>query len=76
MLHNGAQQQLCAFSLCRGLSSCQVTFLRETGRHRANLARRGPEIESWFGVEDGTDPAAANDWSFLPFMALSDGAHA
>lgn len=22
------------------------------------------------------DPAAENDWSFLPFMALSDGAHA
>ena len=37
---------------------------------------RGPEIESWFGVEDGEDPAADNDWSFLPFMALSDGAHA
>ncbi|KAL8996323.1 MAG: hypothetical protein Q9169_004123 [Polycauliona sp. 2 TL-2023] len=36
---------------------------------------RGPELESWFGVEDGTDPAADNDWSFLPFMALSDGAH-
>ncbi|MCJ1278497.1 late secretory pathway protein avl9 [Puttea exsequens] len=36
---------------------------------------RGPEIESWFGVEDGSDPAADNDWSFLPFMALSDGAH-
>lgn len=37
---------------------------------------RGPEIEMWFGVEDGQDPAADNDWSFLPFMALSDGAHA
>ena len=37
---------------------------------------RGPEIESWFGAEDGTDPAVENDWSFLPFMALSDGAHA
>ncbi|KAL9592284.1 MAG: hypothetical protein Q9179_006875 [Wetmoreana sp. 5 TL-2023] len=37
---------------------------------------RGPEIESWFGVKDGTDPAADNDWSYLPFMALSDGAHA
>lgn len=36
---------------------------------------RGPEIENWFGVEDGIDPAADNDWSFLPFMALSDGAH-
>lgn len=39
---------------------------------------RGPEIESWFGVGhgDGIDPAVENDWSFLPFMALSDGAHA
>lgn len=37
---------------------------------------RGPEIENWFGVEDGTDLAVENDWSFLPFMALSDGAHA
>ena len=36
---------------------------------------RGPEIESWFGVDDGADPVADNDWSFLPFMALSDGAH-
>lgn len=39
-------------------------------------ALRGPEIENWFGVEDGNDPAIENDWSFLPFMALSDGAHA
>ncbi|KAA6409608.1 MAG: hypothetical protein FRX48_06220 [Lasallia pustulata] len=36
---------------------------------------KGPEIESWFGVEDGHDPATDNDWSSLPFMALSDGAH-
>ncbi|KAL6719936.1 hypothetical protein ACLMJK_001857 [Lecanora helva] len=43
---------------------------------KAALLQLGPEIESWFGVEDGTDPAADNDWSFLPFMALSDGAHA
>ncbi|KAL8999585.1 MAG: hypothetical protein Q9188_005839, partial [Gyalolechia gomerana] len=40
------------------------------------IFRLGPEIESWFGVEDGTDPAADNEWSFLPFMALTDGAHA
>ncbi|EMD62406.1 hypothetical protein COCSADRAFT_191659 [Bipolaris sorokiniana ND90Pr] len=37
---------------------------------------RGPEIELWLGAEEGTDPAADNDWSLLPFMALSDGAHA
>ena len=36
---------------------------------------RGPEVERWFGVEDGYDPAAENEWPLLPFMALSDGAH-
>ena len=36
---------------------------------------RGPEVESWFGVPENTDPSVDNDWSFLPFMALSDGAH-
>lgn len=38
--------------------------------------RRGPEVESWFGAEESTDPAAINDWPLLPFMALSDGSHA
>ena len=37
---------------------------------------RGPEVERWFGQPEGTDPAVDNDWSLLPFMALSDGAHA
>jgi hypothetical protein len=37
---------------------------------------RGPEVEKWFGVAEGSDPAADNDWPLLPFMALSDGAHA
>ncbi|KAF2817419.1 uncharacterized protein BDZ99DRAFT_405068 [Mytilinidion resinicola] len=37
---------------------------------------KGPEVESWFGVEDGIDPATENEWPLLPFMALSDGAHA
>ena len=37
---------------------------------------RGPEVETWFGVEDGFDPAEEFQWPLLPFMALSDGAHA
>ena len=37
--------------------------------------RRGPEVESWFGAEEGSDPAIENEWPILPFMALSDGAH-
>lgn len=37
---------------------------------------RGPEVETWFGAEEGEDPAVVNDWGLLPFMALSDGAHA
>lgn len=37
---------------------------------------RGPEVEKWFGVPEGSDPAAEYDWTLLPFMALSDGAHA
>ncbi|KAI6244792.1 Late secretory pathway protein AVL9 [Erysiphe necator] len=37
---------------------------------------RGPEMEDWFGAHPGSDPVIENDWSLLPFMALSDGAHA
>jgi hypothetical protein len=37
---------------------------------------RGPEVERWFGAEEGRDPAVDHDWPLLPFMALSDGAHA
>ncbi|KAL3955490.1 hypothetical protein ACCO45_011053 [Purpureocillium lilacinum] len=37
---------------------------------------RGPEVETWFGADEGADPAADFGWSLLPFMALSDGAHA
>jgi hypothetical protein len=37
--------------------------------------KRGPEVEFW--VEPtGEKLAKDNDWSLLPFMALSDGAHA
>ncbi|KAH8804785.1 transport protein Avl9-domain-containing protein [Xylogone sp. PMI_703] len=37
---------------------------------------RGPEVEAWFGAAEGSDPAVENEWPLLPFMALSDGAHA
>ncbi|RDA90154.1 hypothetical protein CP533_2197 [Ophiocordyceps camponoti-saundersi (nom. inval.)] len=37
---------------------------------------RGPEVETWFGVDHGADPCIDYAWSLLPFMALSDGAHA
>ncbi|KAK2590105.1 hypothetical protein QQS21_012212 [Conoideocrella luteorostrata] len=37
---------------------------------------RGPEVESWFGAKEGIDPAITYNWPLLPFMALSDGAHA
>ncbi|KXJ95699.1 transport protein Avl9-domain-containing protein [Microdochium bolleyi] len=37
---------------------------------------RGPEVERWFGVEQGRDPSEEWSWPNLPFMALSDGAHA
>ncbi|KAF2849658.1 LAlv9 family protein-like protein [Plenodomus tracheiphilus IPT5] len=37
---------------------------------------RGPEISTWLGCPPDHDPALENDWSLLPFMALSDGAHA
>ncbi|CAI4210741.1 unnamed protein product [Parascedosporium putredinis] len=37
---------------------------------------RGPEVEAWFGAAEGSDPAVDYNWPLLPFMALSDGAHA
>lgn len=49
-----------------------VPLVTVVGFHHA----RGPEVETWFGVDEGSDPAAEFGWSLLPFMALSDGAHA
>ncbi|KAF2650824.1 LAlv9 family protein-like protein [Lophiostoma macrostomum CBS 122681] len=37
---------------------------------------RGPEVETWIGVDKGADPAIENEWPLLPFMSLTDGAHA
>ena len=36
---------------------------------------RGPEVEFWV-TSGGQQLHDRNDWSLLPFMALSDGAHA
>jgi hypothetical protein len=33
-------------------------------------------VETWLGADEGIDPATENDWGLLPFMALTDGAHA
>jgi hypothetical protein len=46
------------------------------GERADRSTNRGPEVENWFGAPEGTDPAADHDWPLLPFMALSDGAHA
>ncbi|PWW73153.1 hypothetical protein C7212DRAFT_218356 [Tuber magnatum] len=34
---------------------------------------RGPEVETWIGLESEDD---ISDWPLLPFLALADGAHA
>ncbi|KAF4333803.1 hypothetical protein FBEOM_12398 [Fusarium beomiforme] len=49
-----------------------IPLVTVVGFHHA----RGPEVENWFGAEEGSDPAADYGWPLLPFMALSDGAHA
>ena len=41
---------------------------------KLDLSFRGPEVELCF-AEEGSNPIVENDWSLLPFMALSDGAH-
>lgn len=49
-------------------------YLDKTDWDDSSCELRGPEIEHCIG-DEGTNPAAENDWSLLPFMALSDGAH-
>lgn len=33
---------------------------------------RGPEVEEWIGIENESD---VSEWPWLPFLALTDGAH-
>lgn len=44
--------------------------------HELTVWNRGPEVETWLGADANVDPAVENEWPLLPFMALSDGAHA
>jgi hypothetical protein len=66
LLSRGHAKCLCAASaLAAGTAWVEL---------HANVCCRGPEIEHCIG-DEGMNPAADNDWSLLPFMALSDGAH-
>ncbi|KAK2744169.1 late secretory pathway protein avl9 [Myotisia sp. PD_48] len=51
-------------------------FAPPVAQHKHHTADNlGPEVEYWF-CNDGVDPVKKNDWNLLPFMAMSDGAHA
>ncbi len=76
MLYDGSHHQLCAHRLRRWIPPREASPDHVKESYKGLTFARGPEIESWFGVRDQIDPAAENEWSFLPFMALSDGAHA
>ena len=74
--NDGSHHQLCAHCLRRRIPPREASPDHVRESYEGLTFARGPEIESWFGVRDRIDPAAENEWSFLPFMALSDGAHA
>lgn len=69
---NGTPQVGSGSSTPQGAIASFVPLVTVIDFHHA----RGPEVESWFGAAHGTDPAVDYGWSLLPFMALSDGAHA
>jgi hypothetical protein len=53
---------------------CQGSLIQSAACVLTHL-QSGPEVEFWISPA-GSHLAARNDWSLLPFMALSDGAHA
>lgn len=58
----------------------RISDFRRSFTNIASLENRGPEVESWIGNDDNEastekDSVSESDWSLLPFMALSDGAH-
>ncbi|KAJ5901968.1 Late secretory pathway protein AVL9 [Penicillium taxi] len=73
VLFGGGGHQILAFLLLNSIIAMadrQDPIVLVIDFHHA----RGPEIEHCI-ADEGTDPATENDWSLLPFMALSDGAH-
>lgn len=69
---NGAPSPVALSSPASPAASPLAPLVTVVGFHHA----RGPEVETWFGADAGVDPAVDFGWSLLPFMALSDGAHA
>lgn len=76
MYSNDVVNRFHADCIGSGLPPCSVFIQAPRRKERCTDKLRGPEVERWFGVEDGSDPALENEWNFLPFMALTDGAHA
>lgn len=69
---NGTPPEASGTSTPRSAVKGFVPLVTVIGFHHA----RGPEVESWYGIPEGTDPSVDYGWGLLPFMALSDGAHA
>jgi len=66
----------CAVSYCIAITAQKDEQKKKLTTASCFAQHSGPEIELWLGCAPDTDPALENDWGLLPFMALSDGAHA